>query len=103
MSAGHLAVGSATLGADAVSSGGTAPIVVTGTAQLGGQLEVADIFAGDGTYEIMRADSFQGTFDSVLLPDSWSWRIEGHSLLLTKGPVPVEATSWGRIKSTLGR
>ncbi len=98
-----LTISSTALFTVGVGVSGISPIVVDGAARLGGQLLVTDIFAAAGTYEIIRAGSFQGAFDSVSLPDDWSWRIAGNSFLLTKGPVPVEATTWGRLKTAFAR
>ena len=77
---------------------GVSTIIVDGTATLDGQLLVLDILAANGTSEVLRGAPLQGAFSMVSLPDDWSWRIEGNSLLLTKGPVPVEPTTWGRVK-----
>lgn len=78
-------------------------IDVAGPATLDGKLLVGDVGMADGTYEVLRANPLQGTFSSQFLPANWSWRVEGNSLLLTKGPVPVTPTSWGRIKADAAR
>lgn len=75
--------------------------ISAGTAVLNGTLKIFDSLAPNGTYEIIRAESIVGTFDAVELPvaGDWSWRIEGNSVFVTKGPVPVEATTWSSIKA----
>lgn len=74
-------------------------VTVTGTAVLDGQLFVGDLGVPDGTYEVLTGNPVLGAFDMVTLPNDWSWRVEGNSLLLTKGQVPVESATWGRLKS----
>jgi hypothetical protein len=72
---------------------------------LNGTFKVFDFAAPNGTYEVLRAESIVGTFDAVELPATgdWSWRIEGNSVFVSKGPVPVEATTWSGIKAGRGR
>lgn len=76
-------------------------LVATGTAVLKGTLKVFDFSAPDGTYEVVSAAAISGTFDAVELPatGNWSWRIEGNKVLVTKGVVPVEATTWSGVKA----
>ncbi len=80
---------------------GFSGVVVTGTAVLKGTLKVIDSLAPDGNYEVIRAGSIVGTFSAAQLPStgSWSWRIEGNSVFVTKGVVPVEEVTWGEIKA----
>ena len=82
---------------------GVSTIMVTGAAVLNGQLLITEVGAPNGTYEILRGNPLQGTFDMATLPDDWAWRVEGNSLLVTKGQVPVERSSWGGIKSRFER
>jgi hypothetical protein len=79
--------------------------ISAGTAVLNGTFKVFDFAAPNGTYEVLRAESIVGTFDAVELPATgdWSWRIEGNSVFVSKGPVPVEATTWSGIKAGRGR
>jgi len=73
-------------------SGGSAVMIQSGT--------LTDIGATEGTYLILTGSPHQGTFDSEFLPPGWSWRVEGTSLLVTKGGgVPVQPTTWGVVKS----
>jgi hypothetical protein len=82
---------------------GITPVVSTGAAILGGTLQVFDVLAPDGTYELLRGNPLTGMFDTVVLPSAgnWSWRIEGNSFLVTRGTVPVEPTTWSRVKLRL--
>jgi hypothetical protein len=79
---------------------GITPIISTGAAILDGTLKVLDFGAPNGTYELVRGNPLSGTFDGVQLPavGDWSWHIEGNSLLISKGPVAIEPTTWSRIK-----
>ena len=54
--------------------------------------------------ELVRGSPISGAFDTVNLPAAgeWSWRIDGNSLLVTKGPVAVEPTTWSRVKAEVG-
>jgi hypothetical protein len=82
--------------------GGVGLIQVAGTAVLNGTIEVQVTTAiPDGTFELLRAGTLEGTFDDEDLPGpEWTWFIEGNSLFLRKGEMsPVETTSWSRIKS----
>lgn len=83
---------------------GITPVIASGAVRLDGTLIVGDLAAPNGTYELLRGNSLTGTFDTVNLPavGDWSWRIEGNALLVTKGPVAVEATTWSRIKAGAG-
>lgn len=78
---------------------GIGTITVTGTAVLSGTLLVTDVAAPNGTYEILSAGSLEGGFDSSFLPPSVSLRVEGGTVSLIKGTVPVEPVSWGRVKA----
>jgi hypothetical protein len=80
-------------------------IVSAGPAVLDGTFVLADGAVPEGTYELIRGNPLSGTFDLVTLPDTgvWSWRIEGNSLLATKGKVSAEATTWSRLKAGTGR
>jgi hypothetical protein len=80
---------------------GITPVVATGTARLDGTLNVFDVLAPEGTWELIRGNPLAGAFDSVVLPPAgnWSWRVEGNSLFITKGTVAVEPTTWGRVKA----
>lgn len=73
-------------------------IDVTGPAVIDGTLLVVDLSLPDGSYEIMRAGSMTGGFDSIFSTPGWSWRIMGNSLFLDKDSTPVETTGWGGIK-----
>ncbi len=82
--------------------GGVGLIQVSGRAVLNGTIEVqvtTDI--PDGTFELLRAGTLEGTFDDDDLPGpEWSWFIDGNSLFVKKDRLsPVERTSWSRIKS----
>lgn len=79
---------------------GISKIQVAGVATINGLLLVNDVLAPDGDYEVLRAGTLQGTFDSTLLAEHWSYRIEGSSLFITKNSVPVEPATWGGIKAT---
>lgn len=83
---------------------GITPVVSSGAAILDGTLNVYDLSAPNGTYELVRGSPISGTFDTVTLPAAgeWSWRIDGNSLLVTKGPVAVEPTTWSRMKAGFG-
>lgn len=83
---------------------GITPVIASGAVQLDGTLIVNDLAAPNGTYELLRGNPLTGTFDTTTLPTvgDWSWRIEGNSLLVTKGPVAVEATTWSAIKAGAG-
>lgn len=83
---------------------GITPVIAGGAVVLNGTLIVNDLTAPNGTYELLRGNPLTGAFDTVNLPavGDWSWRIEGNSLLVTKGPVPVAATTWGAIKAGEG-
>jgi hypothetical protein len=76
---------------------------VSGTAVLNGKLLVQDFSfsSEDVTYEIIRANQIVGTFDEVQLPatGNWSWRIEGNSVFITRGMVPVEPATWSGVKA----
>jgi hypothetical protein len=78
---------------------GVSRINVDGTATLAGTLLVNDVLAPNGSYEVVRATTLQGTFASVFLPPNWSWRTQGASMFITKGEVPVKAVTWGEVKS----
>ena len=80
---------------------GLTGVVVSGTAALNGRLKVQDFFSPDATYEIIRANSLTGAFDTVELPavGDWSWRIEGNSVFITKGPVAVTPATWSGVKA----
>lgn len=83
---------------------GVTPVVSSGAAILDGTLTVSDLSAPNGTYELVRGSPISGAFDTVNLPTAgeWSWRIDGNSLLVTKGPVAVEPTTWSRVKVEVG-
>jgi len=78
--------------------------IPSGAAILDGTLMVSDLSAPNGTYELIRGNPISGAFDTVTLPavGEWSWRIDGNSLLVTKGPVAVEPTTWSRVKAEFG-
>ena len=80
---------------------GITPVVSSGAAILDGTLNVFDLSAPNGTYELVRGNPISEDFDVINLPGAgdWSWRIEGNSLLVTKGPVPVKPTTWSRLKA----
>jgi len=84
-----------------ILSTGITPVISSGALILDGTLTVFDVGAPNGTYELLRGSSISGTFDGVTLPftGDWSWRIEGTSVLLTKGVVAVEPTTWGAVKA----
>jgi hypothetical protein len=83
-----------------VTPTGISRVTSTGVLVLDGDFFVFDVLAPDGDYEILRGNPLQGNFDSVTLPNNdWSWRIEGNSVFIRKGDVPVEPTTWGAIKS----
>ena len=83
---------------------GITPVIASGAVRLNGTLIVSDLSAPNGTYELLRGNPLTGAFDTTTLPTAgdWNWRIEGNSLLVTKGPVAVEATTWGAIKAGAG-
>ncbi len=88
----------ASLGSYIYHRTGVSTIVVHGTASLAGNLSISTDWAG-GTFELLRADSIQGSFDAVYFPgDSWTWRIENNSVFVTNHATPVETATWGRIK-----
>jgi hypothetical protein len=80
---------------------GITPVIASGTLILDGTLTVFDAGIGNGTYELLRGGTITGAFDLVTLPPTgdWSWRIEGNSFLVTKGIVPVEPTTWSKVKA----
>ncbi len=83
----------------AVGPTGVGTMMVTGTATLSGTLLVTDIGAANGTYEVLRAGAIEGSFVMESLFPDWAWYVDGNALFLTKGQVPVEATTWGGIKT----
>jgi len=80
---------------------GLSGIVSSGGVVLDGTLKIYDFFVSDGTWELVRGNSLTGTFDAVELPatGNWSWRIEGNSVFVTKGPVAVEPSTWSGVKA----
>lgn len=85
--------------------GSNSTLVSSGPVVLDGQLLVLDLSTPDGSYELIRGNPLTGTFDITSLPPTgnWSWRIEGNSLWVTRGTVPVEPTTWSRVKAGIGR
>lgn len=82
---------------------GLAPVVSIGPAVIDGYLAVSDVNAPDGDYEVLRGQPLSGEFNFIGLPsEDWSWRIEANSFWIRKGQVPVEPTTWSRIKAETG-
>jgi hypothetical protein len=92
--------GSGSILAPTVTAFGLSPIIVSAEATLDGTLQVTDLGAANGTYTVLTAQSIQGTFDTVQLPSpEWSWGMDATSVWVTKGTVPVEPMTWGRLKN----
>lgn len=83
----------------AVSTLGLAPVVSTGPIVMDGIFSVSDVLAPEGEYEVLRGNPLAGAFVFVGLPsEEWTWRVEGNSLFIVKGDVPVRPTTWSRLK-----
>lgn len=102
MSAGSVTFGNLGILGVLVGPSGVAPLVVSGTASLDGNLVLTELLAPDGSYEILRAGSLEGSFDNVILPANWSWGVAGNSFYVIKGEVPVAGTTWSRLKAGTG-
>jgi len=82
----------------AVSPGVPKIIMVSGSAVLEGQFIITDVLAPKGTYEVLRANSLQGSFSGVTSPQGWSYKIEGNSLFVVKADVAAEPATWSGLK-----
>jgi len=82
-----------------------AAIHVAGTATLDGTLILFDGGVEPGRYDVIDATAVSGTFDAVELPEGggWSWGVDGGTVHVTRGDVPVAVRSWSEVKAAFTR
>jgi hypothetical protein len=81
-----------------IGSLGLSTVSVTGTFTRAGLLTLTDDDAADGRYDVVTSGAIAGDFATVVLPDGWSWGIDGTTFWVAKNTVPTETKTWGSLK-----